>query len=433
MPGVLEGIKVVDVAQVAAVPMCARHLADFGASVIHVEHPVVGDMWRRQVGGSPAAPSGVPYNWENFNRNKRGMTLDLAHDAGRQVLCDLIAGSDVFVTNLRLWEQDKFRLGYEEMRKLNPRLIYGSVTGFGKKGPDRNTPAYDTTAYWGRAGISHTLTTLGMTGPASRPAFGDVVAGLGLAFGVMTALYHRERTGVGQEVDISLFHTGIYQSSFDASVAAAIGPAYDEWKQNPPIEEDEVARQKRLDAMQRVQEAVMGLIEIYRGYSPNPLAGVYLTSDGRRMIFNAMNSDRYWSVFCRAIDRPDLVDDPRFNSADARSENRLVLGPVLREAFLGKTLAEWRPLLNELPFAPAQTLAEAVEDPQALANDVFVPFDHPVYGPTRVISSPINLSQTPATIRTPAPEFSQHTEAILLELGRTWEDIARLKEQGVIA
>ncbi len=177
----------------------------------------------------------------------------------------------------------------------------------------------------------------------------------------------------------------------------------------------------------------MGLIEIYRGYSPNPLAGVYLTSDGRRMIFNAMNSDRYWPEFCRAIDRPDLVDDPRFNSADARSENRLVLGSILREAFLGKTLAEWRPLLNELPFAPGQTLAEAVEDPQALANDVFVPFDHPVYGPTRVISSPINLSQTPATIRTPAPEFSQHTEAILLELGRTWEDIARLKEQGVIA
>ncbi len=438
MSSVLQGIKVVDVAQVAAVPMCARHLADFGASVIHVEHPVAGDMWRAGV-PSAVAPSGVNYSWENFNRNKRGMTLDLSQDAGRQALCDLIAASDVFVTNLRLWEQEKFRLGYKEMRRINPRLIYGSVTGFGKKGPDRNTPAYDTTAYWGRAGVSQVLTTLGMTAPSTQPAFGDVVAGLGLAFGVMTALYHRERTGVGQEVDISLFHTGIYQSSFSAAVAAAVGPAYDEWKQAGGvasgrfIEEDEAARQKRLDAVQRVQEAVIGLDEIYRDYSPNPMARAYLTSDGRRLIFNAINSNRYWPVFCRAIDRLDLIGDPRFDSAEARTENHLVLEPIFREAFLSKTLAEWRPLLNELPFAPDQSLAETVVDPQAMANNVFVPFDHPIHGSTRVINNPVNLSETPATIRTAAPEFSQHTEEIMLELGRSWEDIARLKKQGVIA
>ena len=231
MAHVLDGIKVLDVSQVAAVPLCARHLADFGADVIDIENPATGDSWRGmhapQNRGRAGVPSDYPYSWESFNRNKRGMTRDLSHEEGQKVLHRLVAGADIFVANLRLWEQRKFRAGYDVLREFNPRIIYGSVTGYEKKGPDNEVPAYDITAFWGRAGVTQMLTPLGMSGPSPRAAVGDVVAGLGLAFGVLAALYHRDRTGVGQEVDISLFHTGIYQASFDASGAAATGDAYE--------------------------------------------------------------------------------------------------------------------------------------------------------------------------------------------------------------
>jgi len=421
----LEGIRVVDVSQVAAAPMAARHLADFGADVIHVEHPLRGDSFRVYQagrGGTTGVPSEIDYHWENANRNKRSLTLDLSQEGGREVIYKLLAQADVFVSNLRPFELERFKLEYATLRQLNPRLVYGAITAYGQKGPERNEPGYDATAYWTRGGIPHALSRPGIPCAGFRTAIGDNVAALALFSGIMTALYNRERTGAGQAVDIALFQTGIYVLSFDIAGALATGKDYGDWEAQPPPE--------------MVAEATMAtasILAFYKAQAPNPLAMGYMTKDGRGILFVALQPDRYWSRFCQAIEREDLENDPRFNSFQARMENRGVLYPILDEIFMSRTYDEWKPRLVGIPFATRQNLVEVINDPQARINNYFVPLDHPTYGRIEVVASPINLSETPATIRTPGPEFGQHTEEVLLELGYTWENIALLKEQGIIA
>lgn len=435
-PMALEGIKVLDVSQVAAVPMCARHLADFGAHVLHIEHAVTGDSWRNLqagAGGGPAGiPSDIPYNWEAFNRNKRSVAVDLSKEGGRKIIYRLVEEADVFLTNLRLVERKKFALEYETLKALNPRLIYGSVTGHGLEGPDKDMPAYDTTVFWARSGVSHLLTIPGMSGPNPRPAFGDNVAGLALAFGVVTALYARERLGIGQEVETSLFAAGIYQLTFDAAAALATGRDEMEYRLGEGFEGTEEERRERDALIARSRQAIKDLADFYRERMPNPMANVYETRDGKYIRFNALQADRWWPKFCKLVGREDLEKDPRFSSLEARQENRKELYHLFREIFLSRTLEEWRPLIADFPASPVQTLVEVIRDPQARANRFFLPFDHPTYGPMEILASPVNLSLTPATIRLPAPEFGQHTEEVLLEEGFTWEEIERLKAEKAI-
>ena len=431
----LEGIKVIDVSQVAAVPMCARHLADFGADVIHIENAKTGDSWRNLqagAGGGPAGvPSDIPYNWEAFNRNKRSVAIDLSKEGGRDIIYKLVENADVFVTNLRLSERKKYGLEYETLHALNPRLIYGSVTGHGMKGPDNDVPAYDTTVYWARSGVNHLLTIPGMSAPNPRPAFGDNVAGLGLAFGVTAALYSRTKIGVGQEVDTSLFYTGLYQLTFDVASALATGQDEQEYRvQTFEGTDEELQILNELKA--ESQAALKRLSDFYRERLPNPMANTYETKDGKFLRFNAMHSDRYWSVFCKVIDREDLEQSPKFATMDARTENRKELYHIFKERFLSKTLAEWLPLISNIPASPIQTLVDVVNDPQARANNFFLPYDHPNHGKIEIMASPVNLSKTPATIRLPAPEFSQHTEEVLLETGYSWDDIEQFKKNGAI-
>ena len=431
----LSGIKVIDVSQVAAVPICARHLGDFGADVIHIENPKTGDSWRvlqAGQGGNAGTACDFNYNWEAYNRNKKSVALDLSREDGQQILYRLVREADVFVTNLRLWEIEKFRVGYDILRKINPRLIYGSLTAFGKKGPDRNMPAYDTTSYWARSGLPHALTPPGGAGPIFRTAFGDNVTGLALAYGVMMALFVREKTGMGQEVDVALLHAGYYQMTFDISSTLAtgkdvseLGPALLE------LGEEKLKERERLIA--EVQAATKRYQEFVREMAPNPIGIPYETKDGRPLIFAALHPDKFWPDLCKVIGRPDLEKDPKFATMEARRENRTELYHILKEIFLGRTLADWRPLLGFMPNATIQTMKEAIEDPQAAANNMFVTTNHPVHGPVRVIANPVNMSMTPATYRLPAPEFSQHTEEVLLELGYSWEDIAGFKEKGIIA
>ena len=431
----LEGIRVVDVSQVAAVPMCARHLADFGADVVHVEHPVRGDSWRifqkGQGTGTNGVESEINYNWENFNRNKRSLALDLAHEGGQQILYKMVEKADVFVTNLRPFELERYNVQYQTLKAINPRLVYASLTGYGKKGPGKDDPAYDTTAYWSRSGIPHRLKAHGVATPSYTAAFGDNVAALGLAFGITMSLYVREKTGVGQEVDMSLFHTGIYQMGFDIAGTLVTGRDCDDWALDR-YQDDEEKLKRRNELQAAVREAMAPLSDFFRENIPNPLSGLYETKDGRELTFVILQPDLYWAKFCKAIGREDLEDDPRFNSFEARKENCTALYRIFRDAFKTKTLEEWRPRLKELPYSLKQNLVEVINDPQARANDFFVPIDHPTYGRIEVISNPVKLSETPATIRMPAPEFSQHTEEVLLEYGYTWEDIARFKEQGII-
>ncbi len=403
----LEGVKVLDVSQVAAVPMAARLLADFGADVIHVEHPKRGDSWRDfQAGigeGYYGAPSNINYNWENLNRNKRSLTVDLSKEMGREIIYSLSKKVDIFLTNLRPYEKKKFGLEYEILSKLNPRLIYASLTGYGKKGPEADAPGYDMTAYVARAGISHRLSFPGMPPVGFCPHFGDHVAAFILAYGVMVALYTRDKTGMGQEVDVSLLHSGIYHLSLDIAATLITGKDCDEWKPGLTGED-----------------------------WPNPLVSVYETSDGRWLRLNMTKPKKYWPSFCQAIGHPELEQDPKFATLEKRKENRSALYHILKEVIRSRTLKEWRERLKDIPHAPIQNLLEVVSDPQAEANEVFVSYDHPEYGKMKGVANPVNLSKTPASVRRPAPKLGEHTEEVLLEYGFTREDIASFKEQEVI-
>jgi crotonobetainyl-CoA:carnitine CoA-transferase CaiB-like acyl-CoA transferase len=422
----LEGIKVLDVSQVAAVPMAARHLADFGADVLHIENPATGDSWRvfqaAQEAASACAPCQFNYNWENFNRNKRSVTIDLSQEDGRNVIYKMVEQADVFLTNLRLFELERFKLEYETLSRINPGIIFGNVSGYGKTGPDKNLPAYDATAYQVRSGIPSMISFPGIPTYGYRPAIGDNVVGLALAYGIMVALFVRDKTGVGQEVDVSLLHTALYHYSFDIAGALATGMDFEDWREAPPQE-----------MVNNAMSAIAPVMAFYGSKALSPLTGMYITKDLRSLVFVILQPDRYWVKFCRAISRDDLADDPKYASTEGRAEHSAALRQAITESFLTKTLDEWIPLLEGIPYAPMQGIKAAVNDPQARESGCFVAYDHPTHGRIEAVANPVLLSKNPATVRMPAPEFGQHTEEALLEYGYSWEDIAKLKEGGVIA
>jgi crotonobetainyl-CoA:carnitine CoA-transferase CaiB-like acyl-CoA transferase len=251
---------------------------------------------------------------------------------------------------------------------------------------------------------------------------GDNVAALAVAFGVMMALYQREKTGVGQEVDVSLLHIGLYQLGFDAAAYLITGLEYRDTREKAPQ-----------DLISRAMQGVTPLAAFYRKEIMNPLAAAYMSKDAVRILLMMLQPDRYWTEFCRTIGVPELVNDPRFNSFNARAENREELGNILDKVFQSKTWEEWKPILADIPHAPATTFKEAMNDPQVAANNMVISYEHPSRGIIKMMANPVNMSKNPATVRMPAPEFGQHTEEVLLEYGYTWDDIIRFKEQGVIA
>jgi crotonobetainyl-CoA:carnitine CoA-transferase CaiB-like acyl-CoA transferase len=258
---------------------------------------------------------------------------------------------------------------------------------------------------------------------------------MSLFAGIITALYHREKTGLGQEVELSLLHTGIYQLSFDVSGALVTGRDFKDPDPNLPLPADEALAQRAAELVARIEEAHGQLADLYRANMPNPLAAAYKTKDDRVIHLNILQPERYWGRMCKVIGRPELEHDPRFETHEARLLNHADLFHIMKDAVSSETLEEWKPKLSEadIPYAPQQKLSEVIHDPQARANNYFVPFQHPTHGQVEIIASPINMSETPATYRLPAPEFSQHTEEILLALGYSWEDIADLKQRGVVA
>jgi crotonobetainyl-CoA:carnitine CoA-transferase CaiB-like acyl-CoA transferase len=405
---VLNGIKVVEIAQVAAVPMAGRHLADFGADVIHIEPPVTGDAWRTWRPGAPQTTdqdkqkSYINYCWENYNRNKRSITLNISKPGGKIILHKLLSTADVLLTNLRSFERKKFQVEYATLHPKFPRLIYGSLYGYGKAGPEKDYPAYDTISTWARTGLGKFLSYPNAPPFIAGGALGDNVAALGLAYGVLLALFAREKTGTGQEIDVSLLHTGLYQTTYYIAGVCASGKDPADW--DPP-------REKTL----------------------NPLILPYQTKDNRWLLLSMPQSDRYWPIFCQAMGQEDLIADSRFYSAEKRTENCESLIKILTELFLSKDLSECKSNLSGVvPFSPYQSFLEVVNDPQVRINNMLVPFQHPKYGKMDIIDNPVRLSEMPSTIRMPAPEVGQHSEEILREYGYSSEDIERAKNEGVI-
>ncbi len=396
--GALEGIKVVEVAQWVAAPGAGALLADWGADVVHIEHPVTGDSWRGLVSMGGLA---VDYLFELDNRNKRSMTLDISKKEGQLVLYRVLEGADVFITSLRPSELKRYKLEYSVLSRLNPKLVYASVTGYGHKGPDKERRGYDFSAFWARSGFMATIRQEDMTPLFQRGGMGDHTTSIAMACGITTALFARERTGVGQEVDVSLYNTGVWVLSVDISCALTTG----EYAPMRP----------------RVETPAM--------------ANVYQTKDNKWIYFMHLQQDPYWSGFCRALGLEHLEKDAGFNTTVSRMTNNDKLFALVEQAIAKRTLEEWKPILDEyeLIYAPVQDPTDVAKDEQAWANDFFATLEHPTLGTIKLVANPIKLSKMPSSIRTTAPQCGQHTEEVLLENGYSWDDIARFKKQGLIA
>jgi crotonobetainyl-CoA:carnitine CoA-transferase CaiB-like acyl-CoA transferase len=401
MPGPLDGVRVVELTMFQQGPVAGTKLGDLGADVIKVE-PLTGDPARgfMRIIGTMVGLKGRNYYFENHNRNKRSIALDLKTEGGLEVFLKLIDRADVFLTNLSIEAPIKMGIGPEALLKRNPRLIYAQASGWGRKGPDANGLSFDYTGI-GRSGLMMSCGERGSPPAQILPGLGDELGGMVCAWAVCAALYAREKTGKGQLVDTSLMGSVMCMLSLVLSAPAILG--------------QEFPREIRTEA-------------------GNPIYNHYRAKDDKWFILAHLQPDRYWPNVCRALGMPELENDPRFNSIEARGENAKELIAIMDKKFATKTREEWFEIFKKegIIYSPIQSPTEVVNDPQASANEYVTWFDHPVLGRTKVVGFPWDFSQTPASVRREAPEFGQHTEEILLELGYTWDDTTKLKDEKVI-
>jgi crotonobetainyl-CoA:carnitine CoA-transferase CaiB-like acyl-CoA transferase len=400
---VFGGVRVVELAQWVFVPVAGALLADWGAEVLKIENPEGGDGYRGLVTqGIGAGANGLNLSMEMANRGKRSVAIDLKTPEGHAVMLRLLATADVFLTNFLPSTLDRLGLGVDDLRRVNPKLIYARGHGYGVRGPDADTPAYDSTAFWARGAIAETLTPQGTPEPIpQRGGLGDRNAAAQLAFALAGALFRRERTGEASVVDVSLLATAMWMITSD--VMAAMQGTY---RPTPPSGQQRPAL-------------------------PNPLVGSYVCADGRFITLCCLQPDRYWRDICRLIDQPDLADDARFVDSKSRASNKAECVAVLEDAFALRTLAEWREQLlgAPIPWAPFQRVEELVNDPQVAANGYIgvaerggVKYSLP--------TGAVQFDEKPTALR-PAPDHGGDTDKVLLSLGYSWEEIIELKTAGV--
>ena len=385
----LSGLKVIDCTIWQQGTYSTAMLADFGADVVKVEGP-----------DSPDPGRGVSDGYfQSHNRNKRGIVLDLKHPEGRETLLRLVEDADVFVQNMRQGVMEKLGLAYEDMKKRNPAIIYASASGYGSKGPHRKWPAMDILGQ-ARGG---TMMTQGPPDLAPIFSFGgmaDQVGAISLSYGILIALWHRARTGEGQQLDASLLGGQVMLQSFNITNTLFSGRV-------PP-------RRSREEA--------------------EPMWNVYRCRDDRYIAVSMSLVGRWWVPFCNAVGRHDLRSDPRFATSRDQHDNQRDLIDELDRLFAEKDQWEW---VNELcgkglPVAPVQDYGQIIDDPQVIANGYIVPFKHPNGQDMRIVGPAVQLGASPGTIRHGAPEFGEHTEEVLLERGFTWDEITRLHDAGAI-
>ena len=394
MGGALEGIRVLDLGRVLATPSGGALLGDLGAEVIKLERPVKGDDSRN------FAPmkNGVSCYYKNFNRSKKGITLDLKN--GKDVFLELVKKVDVIIENFRPGTMEKMGLGYDELKKINPGLIYGSITGFGATGPYRERAGYDTMSQaW--SGV------MSITGwPGNDPvrcgaSFGDVIGGLNLVIGVLAALRYRDKTGKGQMIDISLT---------DGCVTA--------------------------EASMMQVYLTTGKIPTRNGnsYTSSAPGGGYHTKDSYIVINGS--APKFWAILCNLMEKPELIDDPKYKTNALRVQNRVELDKIVESWTMSKSTDELIEILLPKGFAcaPILTLDQVAQNEQiAGARNMFPEIDDPEVGKMRFTNSAVKMSETMPEIRCPAPMLGQHNEDIYSSLlGFTSEKIQQLKDEGVI-
>ena len=404
MNDILRGVRVLEVATHVFVPAGAAVLAEWGADVIKVEHPVTGDAYRGLVtAGLRKTYAGSDPSFQAVNRSKQSIGIDLHSPAGREVLGTLVDRSDVFLTNFLGDARRALAVEADDIRTRNPSIVYVRGTGLGPHGPEADRPGYDATAYWARAGIGDALTPQDADWPITqRSAFGDLAAGLAVAGAVSAALYKRAMTGEGSIVDVSLLGVGLWQLQPDV-VASKLG---------------------------RDSAVALGM---GRGRW-NPLAAYYRTRDDRFLFLCMLDADTYWPDFCRLIGHPEWVDDPRFVDMNTRREHADACVALLDQVFAKRPLAEWRALLSDLEgaWSPVQTAEELHDDPQVAANGYLTDLELASGTPLTVVTSPVKFDEQTTVEAQRAPEPGEHTESILLEAGYTWSQIATLKATGAI-
>jgi formyl-CoA transferase len=397
---IFSGLKVVDLASYIAGPAAATILSDFGADVIKVEPPRVGDPYRYFSRTPPNPVSAFNYAWQLTNRNKRSIAIDLKSPEARPVLERLIAAADVVVVNYPPKVKAALGLTYETLSALNPRLIYADITGYGASGPEADKPGFDITAYWARTGLMQVTHDAGSPPTLPIPGIGDHATAVSLYAAIVTALFARERTGRGDHVYTSLIAEGAWAAGawIEGGLhGAKFFPQHD------------------------------------RAAPPNALMNPYRTADGRWLLLVAVQ-EKDWTGFVRAIGHPELEADPRFDDGRKRAANAADLVAILDPIFAAQPLAFWNEALDKgrVIFGVVQVAHEIVRDPQMIANEVFVPLKEPLGDVTLTVNSPLSVSSWTKVVPGRAPELSEHAGQILQELGFSAAESEALIEHGAI-
>ncbi len=408
MVKVMAGFRVLELAQFTFVPAAGAILADWGADVIKVEHPVRGDTQRGflNMGGIQVNPDRHPL-MEHPNRGKRSVGIDVSTPGGQEVIYVLAKASDVFLTNYMPAIRQKHKFDVEHIRAVNPNIVYARGSAYGDKGPERNVGGYDGTAFWTRSGIGYALTPEGLGGalPQGIPAFGDSIGGMFIAGGISAALLHRERIGEALELDVSLLSTAWWAAG--ASMTQG-------------METGEVMR-----------NAMPGSANP----SVNPFMGNYQTSDGGTINLCIISPTGLIRDTFDHLGIPEAADDPRFADVLPLIQNADAAAELIAKAFAGRPFEYWRQHLKTMKgqWAPFQSLLDLAEDEQAIVNDMIAEVELASGGPPfRVVRGPVQFNHEPL-VTTRAPQASEHTEVVLMEIGMDWDRIEQLKEAGAIA
>ena len=396
------GVRVLELAQFVFVPAAGAILADLGAEVIKIEMPE-GDPYRRLKITDGRQTKSANLAMELNNRNKRSLAIDLKSEEGRELFLRLVETADIFLTSIRPAALRRLGLTADVLRARNPRLIYAHGNGLGFRGEQADRAGYDASCFWARGGFAHMLTPPGQRPVRPRPALGDHAGAMNVAFGMASALYHRERTGEAPTVEVSLLSSAMWILSADVTMGRALS-----------------------------DEQLAGLANPGR----HALTSSYETADGRYLQLMFLDPERYWPELCQRIGREGLLRDERFATVESRVEHGEALLEALDAAFLARTLDEWREAFTDwdAPWEVIQNLRELVSDPQALANDVL--FDVVVEDgtPVTVVSGPVSFNGSPLPPEPKcAPAMGRDTGATLRELGLSEQVIADHAERGVVS